>query len=171
MTGDKTRTPNPGKVPNRPLRVLAVDRYYWPDTGPYGLMLKRMVGRWREDGHAVDVLSGQPSYKAALKNSKRPRLEIVDGSNVRRLSLPNEAGRPVVRVFNALRLSCALLWKAIGRRYDVIITATTVPVVTGVAAAVAARCTGARFIYHCMDIHPEVGRISGEFSNPWCLAC
>lgn len=152
--------------PGNQLRVLAVDRYYWPDTGPYGLMLRRIVRRLSLDGHHVDVLSGQPSYKASLINNRRPRCEVVDGASVHRLSLWSEVGRPMVRLLNALRLSCVLLWKAVRWRYDVIITSTTVPVVGGVMAAIAARLTNARFIYHCMDIHPEVGRISGEFANP-----
>jgi glycosyltransferase involved in cell wall biosynthesis len=43
---------------------------------------------------------------------------------------------------------------------------TVPPVIIGAAARLAARFTGARFVYHCMDIHPEIGRISGEFRNP-----
>lgn len=151
---------------NKPLRILAVHRYYWPDTPPYAAMLRRIVGQWVQDGHHVDVLSGQPSYKSALDNSRRARRETVDGVGVQRLSLPNEAGRPLVRITNAFRLGCALLWKAVRGRYDVIMISTYPPVIGGFTAAVAARLTGARFIYHCMDIQPEVGTVSGEFSSP-----
>lgn len=153
-------------VTGKPLRILAVHRYYWPDTPPYAVMLRRIVGRWTQDGHHVDVLSSQPSYKAALDNRRRPRRETIDGVGVQRLSLPSEAGRPIIRILNALRLSAALLWKAVRGRYDVIMISTAPPVVGGLAAAMAARLTGARFVYHCMDIHPEVGTVSGEFANP-----
>ncbi|RRQ20158.1 glycosyltransferase WbuB [Guyparkeria sp. SCN-R1] len=148
------------------LRVLAVHRYYWPDTPPYAAMLRRIVEHWRDEGHEVDVLSSQPSYKAGFKHERCPRHEGLNGVAVERLSLPNETGRPLVRIFNALRLGSVLLWKAITRRYDVIMISTAPPVLGGAAAALAARLTGARFIYHCMDIHPEVGRVSGEFRNP-----
>jgi glycosyltransferase involved in cell wall biosynthesis len=74
---------------------------------------------------------------------------------VERLSLPNESGRPFVRIFNAFRLGSALIWKVIRNRYDVIMISTAPPVLVG-----------SRFIYHCMDIHPEVGKVSGEFSHP-----
>lgn len=60
----------------------------------------------------------------------------------------------------------ALLWRAIFGRYDVIMISTAPPVIGGVIAALSAKLVRARFIYHCMDIHPEIGRISGEFSNP-----
>src|SRR4029079_18852828 len=40
------------------------------------------------------------------------------------------------------------------------------PVVLGAAVSWAARRRGARFVYHCMDLHPEIGVLSGQFSNP-----
>lgn len=156
-----------GRSGSRPLRILAIHRYYWPDAPPYASMLRRIVSSWQQVGHQVDVLSSQPSYKAALENQKRPASERLDGARVSRLSLPSESGRPVVRILNALKL-CAAIWcKALlGRRYDVIMVSTAPPVLAGFACALVARLRGSRFIYHCMDIHPEIGRISGEFRNP-----
>jgi glycosyltransferase involved in cell wall biosynthesis len=130
-------------------------------------MLRAIVRRWVNDGHQVDVLSSQPSYKVGVDNHKQPAKEFVDGVQVVRLNLPPETGRPVIRVINALRLGLAVFWQAVVRqRYDVIMVSTSPPVVAGWFGAIAARLTGARFIYHCMDIHPEIGGISGEFSNP-----
>lgn len=148
------------------LKVLVVHRYYAPDVAPCGAILGRIVRRWVQDGHRVDVLSGQPSYKMSSNNVKCPKIETVDGARVRRLSLPSEAGRPLVRIINAIRLALVLIWKAFTGRYDVIMTSTVPPVVLATVAAITARLTGARFIYHCQDIHPEAGRLSGEFSNP-----
>lgn len=148
------------------MRILAVHRYYWPDTPPYASMLRSIVRRWHEDGHQVEVLSSQPSYKAGITNEGRPKVEYVDGIKVERLNLPNEGGRPFVRVSNALRLAAGVIWRALWRRYDVIMISTVPPVLGGVSAALAAKLTKARFIYHCMDIHPEVGRVSGEFAHP-----
>jgi glycosyltransferase involved in cell wall biosynthesis len=36
----------------------------------------------------------------------------------------------------------------------------------GYAVSLAARARRAAFVYHCMDLHPEIGRLSGEFANP-----
>ncbi|MFI9653038.1 glycosyltransferase [Guyparkeria halopsychrophila] len=154
------------KEESQSLKILVVHRYYWPDTPPYAAMLRRIVSAWAQAGHQVEVLSSQPSYKAGVENERRPKRDDVDGVPVERLALPNEASRPLVRVVNALRLGAAVVRKAVMRRYDVIMISTAPPVLGGVAAALAARLTGARFIYHCMDIHPEVGRVSGEFANP-----
>lgn len=149
------------------MKVLAIHRFYWPDTPPYASMLRAIVGQWVSDGHDVDVLSSQPSYKAGVDNPRQPARERVDGANVVRLNLPSEAGRPLVRIVNALVLGLGVFWQAVVRkRYDVIMVSTSPPVLAGWFVAMAAKLTGARFIYHCMDIHPEIGRISGEFRNP-----
>ncbi|MCC4282802.1 glycosyltransferase family 4 protein [Marinobacter salarius] len=149
------------------MKVLAIHRFYWPDTPPYASMLRAIVGRWVSDGHEVDVLSSQPSYKASVDNQRQPARERVDGANVVRLNLPPEAGRPLVRIVNSLVLGLGVFWHAVVRkRYDVIMVSTSPPVLAGWFVAMAAKVTGARFIYHCMDIHPEIGRISGEFRNP-----
>ena len=149
------------------MKVLAIHRFYWPDTPPYASMLRVIVRQWINDGHEVDVLSSQPSYKAGVKNQKQPAREVVDGAQVARLNLPSETGRPLVRILNALRLGVGVFWQAVIRkRYDVVMISTSPPVLGGWFTALVARLTGARFIYHCMDIHPEIGRISGEFRNP-----
>ena len=153
--------------PSRRLRILAIHRYYWPDTPPYASMLRAIVARWGDDGHCVEVLSTQPSYKPAAGIPQQPVVEMLDKVRVRRLSLPAEAGRPFVRILNLVIFSFAILRHALMReKFDVIIASTAPPVFIGAAARLAAKLSGAKFIYHCMDIHPEIGRISGEFSNP-----
>lgn len=149
------------------LRVLAVHRYFWPDTPPYASLLRAIVARWAADGHRVDVLSTQPSYKADTTLARQPDKQRLDGARVFRVDLPREHGRPVVRLGNVARFSAAIVRHARANGpYDVIMASTAPPVAVGAAAALAARLTGARFLYHCMDIHPEIGRISGDFRNP-----
>lgn len=148
------------------LKILAIHRYYWPDSPPYASMLRSIVHRWVNEGHQVDVLSSQPSYKAGIDNEKQPGKEVVDGATVYRMTLPSEAGRPLMRIFNALRLGLGIFIRAVLlRRYDLIMVSTSPPVLAGWFSALVARLSGARFVYHCMDIHPEIGRISGEFRN------
>lgn len=149
------------------LRVLAVHRYFWPDTPPYASLLRAIVTRWAADGHRVDVLSTQPSYKADTALARQPDEQRLDGARVFRVDLPREHERPVVRLANVARFAAAIVRHARANGpYDVIMASTAPPVAVGAAAALAARLTGARFLYHCMDIHPEIGRISGEFRNP-----
>lgn len=152
----------------RPLRVLVVHRYFWPDTPPYASMLRDIAERWAEDGHAVDVLSTQPSYKPGSAIPRRPRVERVGRLRVRRVGLLREHGRRAARLLNVawfpVRTALAVLLRR--RPYDVVMTSTVPPVLLAGLTCRAARARGGRFVYHCMDIHPEIGRISGDFANP-----
>lgn len=150
----------------RPIRIMAVHRYYYPDTPPYATILRHIVRQWVADGHEVDVLTSQPSYKKSAGVSKRASVETLDGARVSRINLPPEHGRPLVRLLNTLRFFLAIILRAVRGHYDAIMVSTAPPVIPGLAGRIAARLTGARLVYHCMDIHPEIGKISGDFSNP-----
>lgn len=148
---------------SRPARVLAVHRYYWPDTPPYASLLREIVRRWSDAGHDVDVLSTQPSYKPELAIPHRPKVEISDGVTVRRLHLPSDRSGISARLLNMIRFPLAVALRILTGRYDVVMCSTAPPVVLAYAASLAARLRRSRFIYHCMDIHPEIGALSGEF--------
>lgn len=148
----------------RPARVLAVHRYYWPDTPPYASLLREIVRRWSDAGHEVEVLSTQPSYKPELEIPHRPKVEVSDGVTVRRLDLPPDRSGLAARLLNMVRFPLAVALRVLfGRRYDVVMCSTAPPVVLAYAASLAARLRRTRFVYHCMDIHPEIGALSGEF--------
>lgn len=149
------------------MRVLAIHRYYWPDTPPYASLLRSIVARWAHDGHEVDVLSSQPSYKPELANERRPRVERVDGVRVRRVAMrPDRSSRPR-RLANVLRFPLLAAARVLlGPRYGVVMCSTAPPVLLGWLVSAAARARRARFVYHCMDLHPEIGALSGEFAHP-----
>jgi len=149
------------------MRILAVHRFFWPDTAPYGVILRSIAARWAQDGHDVTVLSTQPSYRTGADVEPRPPRESDSRVFVRRLRLFREQGRGgVVRLVNvALWVSAIFLYAIRHGKFDAIMIGTTPPVIAAAAARYAAKLTGARLIYHCMDIHPEIGRISGEFRN------
>lgn len=161
MTGSD---PQPGT--EAPQRILVVHRYYWPDTPPCASLMRWIAAHLREEGHEVEVLTSQPSYRPGAEKQQRPRADYVDGVRVDRLRLPTEAGRPLIRISNALRLGFAVVRRALTRRYDVILVTSIPPVLGGFFAALAARLSRTRMIYYCMDLHPEIGRVSGDFANP-----
>lgn len=154
-----------------PTRVLAVHRYFWPDTPPYAALLRRIASHWVEGGARVDVLTSQPSYKPELGLTRRPRVERVDGLTIRRLSMKPDRTSRHQRVHNVVRFPALVFWRVLlGPRYDVVMCSTAPPVLLGVATCAAARLRGSAFVYHCMDIHPEIGALSGEFRNRWVFA-
>lgn len=150
----------------RKLRILAIHQYFWPDTPPYASILRSIGIRWVHDGHLVDILSTQPSYKADAQIPRQAEYEVVDGLHIYRMSLltdPSRRGRALNAILFALR---AFLFVVMRRRYDVVMISTVPPIIGGALIWMASRLIGARFVYHCMDVHPEIGRISGEFRHP-----
>jgi hypothetical protein len=110
------------------VRVLIVHRYFWPDTPPYASILRSIAGRWAEDGHEVTVLTSQPSYTAG--QDARPRREHVDGFEVRRVRLLTETKTNVIaRVINVVLFTVSAMMRVERGRYDVVMAATTPPVV------------------------------------------
>jgi len=130
-------------------------------------MLRSIGKHFSDQGHEVVVLSSQPSYKIGVALQRQPVKEKIDGMVVHRLSLLRETGRHVIfrlmnMVYFPLRIFLFILLKG---KFDIVMASTAPPVVVGLAAAAGTKVTGAAFFYHCMDIHPEIGRISGEFRN------
>ena len=69
------------------MKILLIHRYFWPDTPPYAVILKKIARRLATDGHDVTVLSTQPAYKPELANEVQPSVEVIDGYRVVRISL------------------------------------------------------------------------------------
>ncbi len=128
-------------------------------------MLKEIADRWIDDGHTVDVVTSQPSYRAS-RTRRQLRKSDENGVRVLRLPLKPEIGRPMTRILNSIRLSLNVFVRAAAGRYDVVMVSTSPPVVLAFAAALGSSIGRARFLYHCMDLHPEIGQLSGEFRNP-----
>lgn len=149
------------------VRVLAIHRYYWPDSPPYASMLRAITAQWVRDGASVRVVGTQPSYKPAARIPKRPWKETLDGVGVERVRLLEERQSRVRKLLNMPVFVAQVALRVLRvSRGDVVMCSTVPPVVLAAAVSLAARSKGARFVYHCMDIHPEIGALSGEFRNP-----
>lgn len=142
------------------MRILLTHRYFWPDTAPYGLILRQLGEDLADAGHEVTVFTSKPSYGKGLPDAlSRAQLGKL---NVRRIRvLPDPRSLPLIRVFNMLQYCAALFFHVLGARADVVTAGTFPPVLAGWSASLAARMTGARFIYHVQDIHPELSGQSG----------
>ncbi|MFJ6131755.1 glycosyltransferase family 4 protein [Janibacter terrae] len=147
------------------MRVTAIHRYFWPDSPPYASFLRQISSRWVEDGHQVEILTGQPTYASA--GEQRPRVEALDGVRIRRLPVLRDRSGGWRQLANLVAFPMAVALRIlVGRRPDVVMCSTVPQVTLGVAVSVAAGLRRAPFVYHCMDLHPEIGRISGEFAHP-----
>lgn len=150
-------------------RVLAVHRYFYPDSSPYGNILHEMVKYWRNEGNLVDVISSMPNYTKtnnSIDNSIS-RKEYSPNGLTKRLDLFREKGRsPIFRIINVIVLLFSLSKQLITQKtYDYVISSTTPPVLIAFFISFGARIFKYRFIYHYMDIHPEIGKPAGHYSN------
>lgn len=144
------------------MRILLTHRYFWPDTPPYALILRTIGAHLAAEGHEVRVLASRPSYRTGGDAPRAPRHERLEGMQIRRVFALSEARRiPVVRALNVAFYAWALFWHILRVRPDVVTASTFPPVAAGWAAGLAARLVGARFVYHMMDLHPEVSQLSG----------
>ncbi|GGE03133.1 glycosyltransferase WbuB [Tsuneonella deserti] len=145
-----------------PRRVLILYRHYRPDSPPYATMLAMLAERLAGEGHAINVWTEQPSYK-----SNDAALNLPGGSNEGGVRVERMARLPLYGRLGAMRLLDKVLFplrlvlKALlrclaGERYDVVWTATIPPIAQGLAGRMVARIFGARFVYHCQDLYPEI---------------
>jgi colanic acid biosynthesis glycosyl transferase WcaI len=148
-------------------RVLLVHRYFAPDTPPYASILSKIATTLAEDGHDVTVITGQPSYNRSTVASA-PAREVVDGVRVIRWPVMDDRRSAARKVANLLWF-CSRLVAAFRqfRRADVVMAATTPPVLVALVCSLLARAGGARFVYHKQDVWPEVLEFQGRRSGAW----
>lgn len=139
------------------MKILIVHRHYWPDTTPQATILRSIAKRWTEDGHDVTAFAGQPSYNDAAVQ-KLPRRDQLDGSEVRRARLlPETKANYKARAVNYGAFLLQAAAHVLRRRdYDLVVGLTTPPLLPALILRNAAQATGAAFLYHCLDIYPEV---------------
>lgn len=144
------------------MKVLLTHRFFWPDSAPYGVMLRAIGDGWASLGHEVHVLSTMPSYRTEARLSRTPRSETLGALNVQRIRIFGKEKENHLRRLANTALYCWALFVTILRyRPDVVMASTFPPVIGAWLASLAAKIVGAKFIYHMQDIHPEVSFYAG----------
>jgi putative colanic acid biosynthesis glycosyltransferase WcaI len=156
---------------HRPLKVVFFNRSYYPDFGATGQLLTELcedlVARFNYD---VTVVAGMPTaaetsiapvpWYAPVRREERNGVRIL-----RAWSTSKPTRRFSGRVSNYLSyFSSATLASLRLGRPDVIVSLTDPPIVSLTAIA-AATVTGARFVFLCQDVFPEVARLLEDFQN------
>jgi lipopolysaccharide/colanic/teichoic acid biosynthesis glycosyltransferase/glycosyltransferase involved in cell wall biosynthesis len=158
------------------LRICFFNRSYHPDQAATGQLLTDLAEELARDGrHEVWVVAGPPLLRAAPPGSaaaltRRRRFPFgrEERNGVRILRAWGTAlgpGRVAARAANYLSFfgSSCLAGLAVPRP-DVVVALTDPPII-GLAALACARRTGARFVYLCQDVFPEVARLLGDFRS------
>jgi len=148
------------------MKVCFFNRSYWPDHGATGQLLTDLC----EDlaarhGFEVTVVCGEVPGLArtgflGVRRERRNGVEILRGAGT-----AFHKARFAGRAANYLSYfaSAWLAGRRIGRP-DVVVALTDPPII-GIAARRAARRAGARFVYLCQDVFPEVTRLLEDFQS------
>lgn len=151
------------------MKICFFNRSYWPDQAATGQLLTELA----EDlvarhGCEVSVVAGRPlvATQAAGAGVGPVRRETRNGVTILRANGTTLRPRRFVgRATNYLSYaaSAALAGLDIGRP-DVVVALTDPPII-GRVALWAARRTGARFVFLCEDVFPEVGALVEDFHS------
>lgn len=151
-------------------RVVIAHRYFTPDTPPYATILQRIAIALTEAGFEVSVLTCQPSYRGRSNVRAAPRERIGAHLTVRRWGVLPDRFSTGAKIINllvfSLRLAVELCRIA---KPDVVMAASTPPVVVALVVSVVARMRGAAFVYHKQDIYPEILARHKSWLLRWAL--
>ncbi|MGH9348008.1 MAG: glycosyltransferase family 4 protein [Vicinamibacterales bacterium] len=145
------------------MRVCFFNRSYWPDFGATGQLLTELA----EDlvarhGCEVTVVTGYPLRGADDVPAREVRhgVEIVRAAGTT-LSTRRFTGRAT----NYLTYFASASAKGLRVPAPDVVVSLTDPPIVGLAALVAARRHGARFVFLCQDIFPEVAALVEDFHS------
>ena len=149
------------------MKILIIYRHFWPDSAPYGAMLRSIGKHLSGEGHEVAVWSEHPGYKSGDLALTTPAAEVIDGMRVSRMGrLPGMRFSKWLRLADKALFPLRAFFKAIrhrlaGERYDLVMAVTTPVILSGMFGRLDAKILGADFLYHCQDIYPELGAHMG----------
>jgi glycosyltransferase involved in cell wall biosynthesis len=149
------------------VRITFVHRHFWPEPLTYALMLRHICSALAAHGHEVSMISVRTA------GTQRPDdAASLPGVRVRRIAMqPERKDQWLRRVTNAAwYLLAASVTVALSRRPDVVVAATTPPVLPAWLMSTICRIRGAAFVYHYQDLHPESLALVGTIRQPWLLA-
>lgn len=155
---EPTHPPSPAR--GTPLRVLFLNRSYWPDVEATGHLLGELCGDLSRRGHQVSVIAGQPNFL----DRRLPAREFHDGVEIirvgnRRFSKGSFVGRVIGLLSYLVLCAVATLRQP---RPEILVVETDPPVLGLLGAAIKfwRRCA---LVYYLQDLYPEVGLIMGKF--------
>lgn len=146
------------------MKILLVHRYIRPDSPGYAHMLYIMGRKFAEQGHDVTIFSAQPGYNNAYNGPAVPRKETVDGMTLIRIPMLREnKKKPIPRIINIMIFVARLFFHAVFRfkAYELMTVSTFPPTIMATVARTICLFRKTEYVYHCMDLYPEIAQASG----------
>ena len=131
------------------MRLVFVNRFYWPETPATGQLLTDLAEAMAQRGHDVTVITSGINLPAC-ETHRGVRILRVRGTRLTRAGLGGKALDFATFYLGAL---LRLLGQA---REDTVVVAMTDPPLFGIGAWLVARVRGARVVHWVQDIYPEL---------------
>ena len=154
------------------LRICFFNRSYYPDLGATGQLLTDLAEDLARDGrHDVWVVAGPPLSSGVAGPGRVAGLwpfRREERNGVRILRARGTTFRPrrfAGRAANYVSYFASSCLAGLALPRPDIVVALTDPPIIGLAALLAARRAGARFVYLCQDVFPEVARLLEDFHS------
>ena len=151
------------------MRVCFFNRSYWPDQAATGQLLTELAQDLvSRHGWTVSVVAGRALHGSHEVRTSARLVDVEEHAGVRILRANGTAfdrRRFAGRAANYLTYFASAMAAAtrIGPQ-DVVVSLTDPPIL-GLAALLAARRAGARFVFLCEDIFPEVAVLLEDFQS------
>ena len=151
------------------MRVCFFNRSYWPDQAATGQLLTELAQDLvSRHGWTVSVVAGRALHGSHEVRTSARLVDVEEHAGVRILRANGTAfdrRRFAGRAANYLTyFASALATTARIGSQDVVVSLTDPPIL-GLAALLAARRAGARFVFLCEDIFPEVAVLLEDFQS------
>jgi colanic acid biosynthesis glycosyl transferase WcaI len=154
------------------VKICFFNRSYWPDQAATGQLLTELA----EDlvaqyGDEITVVAGRALHGAGGDSGSRARISAVAREAHRGVSIRRANGtrlRPkrfAARAANYVSYFAAATVASFGVGTPDVVVSLTDPPIVGLTALWAARRAGARFVFLCEDIFPEVGVLVEDFRS------
>lgn len=142
------------------MKILILNQAFYPDVVATAQYAADLATALVEDGHEVTVVASRRGY--ADPTVRFPRAETWRGVRILRCSnsgFGKDARWKRAANFATFIASCALR-VAMLPRFDAVITLTSPPLISALAAVLAV-ASGARLVYWVMDLNPDEAVASG----------
>lgn len=171
--GTTTPAPSPPVAP-RPLRLLVLSQYFWPEDFRVNDLVAELAAR----GHAVTVLTGVPNYPGGEvfpDFARDPSAYAAHaGAQVLRVPLrPRGQGKwRLVLNYWSFVFWGALLgpWRLRGHAFDAVFVFQTSPVTAALPALLIGRIKRAPVLMWVLDLWPDTLAAVGVLRSPRALA-
>lgn len=154
----------------RPLRVLVLTQYYWPET----FLINEVVDDLRKLGCEVTVLTGQPNYPDGniFSNFRAwgvGRERHLHGYDIYRVPVVPRRKGGFFRAFNyaSFIISAGLIGPLLIRRreHDVVFVYAVSPILQALPAILVSRLKRAALVVWVQDLWPDTLRSAGGITN------